>query len=523
MKSTDSTAKPAPVAGSPKEGLFQRILSIFAGIGDPDSEKKKLIKGIGRDLQRSRYKFYRPKGQEALPSLAKFFYEVYKITAPAQVLLGTATASGALRSFVIESFLTPEQIGLSEKLTETFILERAKELTIKDLQDEVKQQLTNFTSIFDGETSRKIDSTYNTLTSFVNFVNFDYYFLLKKFDSVIPERNFSYHPKFEAINGDYVVEDLQDFLEVFLTIDFETDWKRIFGAFKEYRKADVVQYELWAKFVPAAMELRKSQVLDHIVRHLKRDPYWTSTPRYPTERIVEPFLQKLNTHLETLLQRIVQERRNARIDEAAKQVFGTSVILRMKNYTDKANVLFAKKMLGGYTQATAMNYLKAYLMDYFKKDVREIADLLIIRGQWTTTLQSQQLSDNYHAVLEVAERIIQFDDSLADEGEIGTKIRSSLAKADRDKDAQKYLRGMLKDTNDKATAMVSKDAVNLIGVGRLIKVLIEDFDRPHHELLLNWKEVENQSSRPLRDWLLLTYKQIYHMVQLLQFFAKAEE
>ncbi|HET7838117.1 MAG TPA: DUF5312 family protein [Rectinemataceae bacterium] len=523
MKSTETTAKPGPVATASKEGLFQRILSIFAGIGDPDSEKKKLIKGIGRDLQRSRYKFYRPKGQEALPNLAKFFYEVYRITAPAQVLLGNVSASGALRAFVIESFLTPDQLALSEKLTEEFVLARSKELQLKELQDEVKRELTNFTAVFDGETSRRIDSTYNTLLAFINFVNFDYYFLLKKFDSAIPERNFSYHPKFEPINGDYVVEDLQDFLEVFLTIDFETDWKRIFGAFKEYKKADVVQYEVWAKFLPAAMELRKSLVLDHIVRHLKRDPYWASTPRYPSERIVEPFLQKLNTHMETLVQRIVQERRNARIDEAAKQVFGTSVILRMKNYTEKANVLFAKKMLGGYTQAPAMNYLKAYLMDYFKKDVREIADLLIIRGQWTTSLQSQQLSDNYHAVLEVAEKIIQFDDSLADEGETGTKIRSSLAKAERDKEAVKYLRGILKDTNDKASAMVSRAAMNLIGVGRLLKVLIEDLDRPHHELLLNWKEVEAQSSRPLRDWLLVTYKQIYHMVQLLQFFAKAEE
>jgi hypothetical protein len=43
----------------------------------------------------------------------------------------------------------------------------------------------------------------------VNFVNFDYYFLLKKFDSGIPERTFSYVPKFETIRGEYVLEDLK--------------------------------------------------------------------------------------------------------------------------------------------------------------------------------------------------------------------------------------------------------------------------------------------------------------------------
>ena len=131
-------------------------------------------------------------------------------------------------------------------------------------------------------------------------------------------------------------------------------------------------------------------------------------------------MQKLSTQVGTLIQRIIQERRNSKIEEIAKQIFGTSVVLRMKNYTEKANVVFAKKMLGGYTQAPAMNYLKAYLMDFFKKDIRELVDLLIIRGQWTTAIQSQQLSDAYHSIMEVSDRIIEFDDSLADDSEMGT-------------------------------------------------------------------------------------------------------
>jgi hypothetical protein len=354
-------------------------------------------------------------------------------------------------------------------------------------------------------------------------VNFDYYFLLKKFDSALPERSFSYKPRFDAINGEYVVDDLQDFIEVFAALDFETDWQRIFGALKEYKKVDVVDMNAWGKFAAAASELRKSDVLSQIVRHLKEDPYWAGKPRIPTERIVEPFLQKLKTQIETVIQKILQERRNSKIDEIANQVFGTTVVLRMKNYTEKANVVFAKKMLGGYTQAQAMNYLKAYLMDYFKKDIRELVDLLIIRGQWTANLQSQQLSDCYHAILEVSDRILQFDDELADDGEVGNRLRLSLAKADRDKEALKLLRNSLKETNDKATAMVSRAAVNLIGIGRQIKALIEDLSKPHHEILLNWKEVEGQSSRPLKNWLVETYKKIYYIVQLLQFFVKSEE
>jgi hypothetical protein len=498
------------------------MLAFFAGMGDPDSEKKKLLKAIGKDLSRSKFKFYRPKGQEALPGLAKFFYELYKTTAPSQVLLGNAANSAALRSFVIESFLTKDQREISEFLTETYIMERSKTLNLKDLQEEVKKRMTDFYAIFDGDMSRQIDSTYSTLLSFVNFVSFDYYFLLKKFDSSLAERNFGKTPRFDAINGEYVVDDLQDFLEVFLPLDSDADWGRIFEAFRAYRNTEVIQADAWMKLVPAMAEVRKSQILEQIVRHLKKDPSWAPLGKYSGERIVEPFLQKLRTQVETLLQRIVQERRNAKIDEVAKLVFGTTVVLRMKNYTEKANVVYGKKMLGGYTQAPALNYLKAYLIDYFKKDIREIVDLLVIRGQWTTNIQMQQLSDSYHALLEISDQLIQFDDSLADEGELGSRLKSALMKSDRDKEQVKYLRNMLKDVNERAVAFVTKAGVNLIAMGRNFKTLIEDGNRPHHELIVNWRELESASARPLKEALVDTYKKIYYIVQLLQYFSKEE-
>jgi Family of unknown function (DUF5312) len=511
------------VSGANPGGIFQRIFAIFAGIGDSEAEKRKFLRGIAKDLSRSRYKFYRPKGQEALPGMAKYLHEIYKIAAPVQVLLGNSASSGALRSYVIESLLTPEERELSERLTEEYIVERAKTVSPAQLQADTKRDLTAFFTIFYGEKSNQIDGVYNTLLAFINFVNFDYFFLLKKFDSSLPERSSSYKPKFGSINGKFITEELQDFLEVFCALDLNADWTSIFATLKDYKKTDVVAAAAWAKFLLAASELRKSMVLDQIVRHLKEDPFWKSKPHRPNEHIVEPFLQKLKTQIEAITLRIVQERRNSKIDEIAHQVFGTSVIIRMNNYTEKANAVFTKKMLGGYTQTLAMNYLRAFLMDFFKKDIHELIDLLIIRGQWTVNLQSQQLSDCYHAILEVSAKIVEFDEGLADEGEIGTRMRSALAKVERDKEAGKYLRGTLKEINDKATTLISRGAVNLIGLGRQIKSLIEDLTKPHHEMIINWKEVENQSQRPFKPWIVETYKKIYYIVQLLQYFVGNKE
>lgn len=515
---------PPAKAGAGGPNIVEKILSIFASIGDPDAEKKKILRAIGKDLSRSRFKFIRTKGNEALPGLARFFYELYKVTAPAQVFLQSASSSASLRSFVIESYLSDDQKKFSEKLTESWILEQAKTLDVKTLSERCQSDLATFLAFFDAERTRDIDSAFNTLVAFSNFVNFDFYFLLKKFDSGLPERNFSYKPKFEAINAEYVADDLADFLEVFLPLDLEADWAKVFDALKQYRNADIIQVDTWNRILGPSAEVRRSQVLEQFVRYMKKDPYWTAQPRYPGERIVEPFLQKMRTQIETMIHKIGAEKRNAKIDEVSSLIFGTTVVVRMKNYAEKANVVFAKKMLGGYTQVQSLNYLKAYLIDHFKKEIREIVDILLIRGKWSTNVQSQQLSDSYHALLEVSNDIIAFDDSLGDDTDLGNRMRTALAKSDRDKEQLKYLRTMLKDVNDRAQALVTKSAVNLIQLGRQLKSLIEDQAKVgRHVVILNWKEIEAAVGSDLKTKLIDSYKKIYYMVQLLQNFVKKED
>jgi len=181
-------------------------------------------------------------------------------------------------------------------------------------------------------------SSKNSSNTFINFINFDFFFLLKKFDSNIAERNFAYNPKFDSLSGDYIADDLHDFLEVFLPLDLEADWKRIFEALKEYRNMDVIQVESWTKLAVALKNVRDSGVLEQLVMHVKRDPFLTVTPRLTGERIVEAFIDKMKNQTTMTLQKIAQERRNSKIDDLAKTIFGTSIVLRLKNYTDKANL-----------------------------------------------------------------------------------------------------------------------------------------------------------------------------------------
>jgi hypothetical protein len=58
--------------GKQDASFFERIIALILRSEDPEREKRRLLKQIAKDLKKQRYKFYKPKGFEAQPSLAKF-------------------------------------------------------------------------------------------------------------------------------------------------------------------------------------------------------------------------------------------------------------------------------------------------------------------------------------------------------------------------------------------------------------------------------------------------------------------
>jgi hypothetical protein len=513
-----------PVQRDPSENVprtpLERFLSLFIRLGDPEREKRQLLKQIARDLKRFRIKFYRAKGQQALPALARFFYDIYRIVGPAQALVQHADSSGLLKTIIVESVLDPEQLALKESFSEESIRERLKNVDPKTLAGEIKDRLIAFFAAFDAQRVRQIDAEYALLSVFLDLTHFDYYFLLKKFDSSIQERDFQYNPRFEPINGEYIIEDLKEFLEILYTLDRNADWDGLFDRLKEYRGVDVVSRPAFKKMLHNLKDVQKSGILELIVKHLEEDPYFKVRIRPPREKIVEPYLSKLKTQTEVTLQKIFQEMRNSKIDALLHAVFGTTSVMRLKNYTEKNNTLFSRRMLGGFTHVAALNYLKAFLLDYFKKDIREVVDLLLIRGKWTTNLMSQQLSESFHQLMQISEELIKFDDGLAEDGEIGVKLRKLVSRSEKDQNSVKALRQAVNDINGRAQTMINEAAQNLITIGKNLKVVIEDYRRQPHEILINWKEIELASEEPIGERMTGLYKKIYHFIQLLQMFVK---
>ncbi|RPJ04890.1 MAG: hypothetical protein EHM28_13205, partial [Spirochaetaceae bacterium] len=364
--------------------FFRKIFGFLLGAGDPEQEKKHLLHEIAKLLRKQRFKFYKTRSETVEPALAKYFYEFYRIMGPAQALVKYADYSGVLKQIIIENTLPKETLNARERLTEEAIRTRAEKMPLKELATQLKDELVGFMSCFDIDRVRQINHTYGLLTALVDLIHFDYYFMLKKFDSSLPEGNFYYTPKFEAINSEYVSEDLKEFVDIISSIEESEEWTKVLDILKEYRNVDIIPLPSWKKILVRIRELKRSRVLLYMVQYIEKDPYHKVTPHDKSEKIVESYLSKLKTQTELSIQKISKEKHTSKVDELTQLIFGTASVSRLKNYTEKANVPFAKKMLGGFIFVQPLNYLKAFLLDYLKKDIRQIIDLFLIKGKWSS-------------------------------------------------------------------------------------------------------------------------------------------
>lgn len=507
--------------------FLDTFFSIFSGDRDPESAKKKLLRQVSKDLSSNRYaRFYKVKTEEAEPAFQKFFYDVYKIISPAQVFLQNAAKSAQLKQAVIDAFMDKKMGEAQTRLSPESIDERAKTTPTKDLSRQLQEDLAVLVAGFDNTRLREVDDCYNIILAFIQFVTFDYFFLVKKFDANISERNFSYHPKFAPIRAEYIGDDIKDFLEIAYAVDPDQDWKTALRVLKAYKgDVDVVSPEQWNKLLLHLRDIRKSAVLELMIRHIDKNPIWQPMPKIPGERIVDPWLSAKKEEIEGTVRKILEDKRSAQIGELARKVFGSAEVTRLKYYTDKGNELFIKKNLEGFTQTTGLNYLKAFLLDFFKKDIRELCDLLLIRGQWSSNVLSQQLSDGFHTVMAVSEQIMVFDEALADGGENGSRLKASIVKVDRDKSQAKYIRLILKSVNKEAQEMINGVTQALINMGKNLKGVLEDYQKNPRELIINWKELELASETPLVQRITVIYQKMYFFVQIMRFFVQpiAEE
>ena len=495
--------------------FFQNLISSIFGSNDPEVVKRKQLKNIAKDLSKSKYHFYKYNGNIVDPSFAKLFYEIYKAIAPAQVLFQNANTN-TFKNVVIRYMMDEKATELLENLDENVITRQASTMPIKELQKKVRLDLEGFLAQYDSAKIRQGDDLFNKLILFDSFCKFDFYYMLKKFDGLIKERNFDLTPHFSPVSGAYLSEDIKNFIAVAWALPFDGSWDELFKLLKKMNSVEPVPLNTWKKILARLKPIRDHRIFEMIVRLITEKPDYREHIRVEEYHIMEEYLGEVKRQVERILENIKEQQTTGKIDTLLPMVFPDAVP-ELVNYNEENSEPFQKKGFRGFLYCDPLRYLHQFLTDFTKKELRELADIILVRGEWANQQKAVPMSDAYHKLLSLSDDLTAFDEKMAESGEYGLKLKNYLPRSERDKEAANMIRMIMGDANDEAGEIILEASQNYVAFGRHLKACIEDFAKaPRSELILNWKDLDKFSEGTLKQKSVVVYKKLFNFVQLMQ-------
>ena len=506
--------------------VIEKVIHFISGDGEGSSDKDILLKQLGKEIAQNKYaKFYRVKPREIDVSLAQYFFGLYRTVYPLQAFLNNPANEAKIKQVTLEAFLDRQMMDMIRNLSPEAIAER-KRSGGAELSGQLEADLAALVSDFDSPKIAAADSCYNLITSMKRFVCFDYCSLLKKFDPEMQEGDFLTPPKFAEIDSGFLAPDLTGFLPVMLDFMEEgSDWKTVFEIFKYCNGGnDVIPLAQWSSMLSGLRDIRQSKILDLIGKMSVGNPIWEPKILLPShETLSASWLEHKTGEVREVIAEIVGNQRSAQISTLVNAVFDTNETVRLHNYTAERERMLLDKGISGYIYASALNHLSAFIQDYIEKEIQELCDLLLIRGQWTNAAASRLMSKGFHEVLEMAGEIAELDESLDDDGSNGSRLRGALLRVDRDKSQSRYINSIINAVNEEALNMINRAVPPLIVVGKHFKMLMDDIQKKPFELVINWKELSSYSKTPISQRITVVYQKINYFVQLMVLETKAQE
>ncbi len=490
----------------------------IVNLSSADRKKRRAIKLLEREINRSRYKFYRVQGNLALPGLAKFFFDIYKVTMTTAGLLPNAKSSTALKTICIESFMDTEHAKILALFSSNDTAKNdpaEKNIDQKDSVEEIESKLYEAMHSFDKKTIQLIDHTYSQILMFINFIAFDYYFLLKKFDFQLLNNPRSYTPLFKTISGNYVNTELKDFLEVLLILDFDADWTKVFDVLSAYKGMEIINRPAWKQLMAMVRKVANANIIPIIIQYLDRNPDWTPSLRTYKTRMAEKHLSTIKQRAKQSIENMRRERKMSEIKTLCMEIFNGIPAEELHNYNSQTNGR-VNTLIGKFHYTQILNYIHAFFTHYYHKDLQELVNFILIRGKWTIRSMSQQLSDPYFQLSEISDRLEKFDNSLHEDSDIGRNFKDMLGRIVlNDISSHHALQILMEKIDANALSIIQATTKGSVIFGRAFRYFIEDCQKHTKNYITNWTELIQTAEFPLKSRMLAEYKRMHYFVKLL--------
>jgi hypothetical protein len=471
-----------------------KLFSFQTPIGDAESAKNGRLRQITKEISRNRFaRFYKPKTGEITGEMGGLFYDIYRVIAPAQLLLSNAVKSAVLKQTIVEYFIGKDAKEI-EKMLDWSPEERAKKGGVLTIFQTASKKLTSFSAAFNVVTIHTIDRCYSDFLSLIKFISFDYLGVLKEFNQKIREYDFSHTPAFGNVCGQRLTDRIKDFLQVAFEVDSVQNWERIIKILKQYRNnIMVINHGQWNRILNRLYEIRRSGILEKIVRHIDENPSWQSKQMITNQHIAVQYLENKQAEVRTWLDTVIRSQKNAQKKSMLINVFGNDNIQRTWFYTDRANEIYIKKGFEGFLHTETLNYLLTFLTDEFNSKTNDLYNMLISRGEWVMQESCKEMSMNYHQLTELASKITAFDCGFSDGGSYGYRLRKFILETASNNTESPYIDSILANANEEALALINTGIDLITDIGKKLNALLNDSRNSRPAFIGNWKKLDKRT------------------------------
>jgi hypothetical protein len=497
------------------EDLMDKVFSFFSGEGLTD-EKQNMLKGIAKELSQNKYaKFFRVRTEEVDPSLLSFLFSVYKTIYPIKIFMRDEIKMAKLRHITVESCIDPNIKETVKKLDPAYLETKLHSMNGEALIKEIQADVDMLVNQFDHNHIKTANHRYELASALSQLVNYNFPGFFKKFDPHFADGSFLVEPKFPAVKTILIIDQIGDFLTATQALRPEEDWIGLLNVLKECEGQELVIPEQFYAMLKTLREIHTTKIMELMIQYTLRNPVWQFKHSVFNETIGDIWLEAKKNDAYVFITRINNAKKASQINALTKQIFESSDLSRLDNYTVQISESLRKKNVDYYLYAEGVNFLKAFMNDYLDKEIKEMCDILLIRGQWTNNTLSREMSDAFHRVLDSEVSISDLDVVLSEDGADGSRLRAAMLRIDRDPTQARYINSIIAKVNDEALDIVNEAAQELIVVGKHLKNLIEDVEKKHPELLVNWREINLASKEPIHQRMIGNFKKINYFVQLM--------
>lgn len=496
--------------------FFVRLFESLAFSKDPNKIKKRKLAKVAKSISKSRFsRWYKSTGF-LTKDMASFFYDIYKLLGPAQVLFQAKASTSMLQLLTVYESLSENQKKLIEDLSEEKIILESKTKDYKTLKEELDLKISNLDESFSDLQTEKINQIYYKIKQFRDLVCFDYYYFLKQFGFNLPELDFYGKPFFKDAVAISLLDSLNDFLDIITNFPFDSNWKEVFSIIEKYKNIKPVNFLQWQKTEQALKSVGSSFVLENIIRHITENPDEVFRFETNVTDIVKNYINKILKTTEKILVSIQKEKQYDKVQLLKNKIFLTERPLSVtKNYVVNSP-LFKNTQLLGFIYAEPLSYLKSFLTEYLKTEIKAVSELFLVRAIWKNKDYSKDYSESYHELFSIIENIVHFDENLKEGDPLFMKIKASISRASRDTVAKNFVIRKLNELNAQAYKFIVTACNNLARIAKLFSLIIEDYDNPQRTLLENWNEIEENASVSLKDLLIRIHSKIINFIDLQQ-------